>query len=120
MTILLRSLTRPQSSLIVRLQQLRTYSSTPTSLVTIATHPAPHCGCIKVLSLNRPEARNAISRKLLSDLGAAISSLNVFDAAQGQPANPESVRALIIASNVPGVFCAGADLKERISFSLEE
>jgi methylglutaconyl-CoA hydratase len=120
MTILLRSITRPPTSLAIRIQQIRAYSSAPSSLVTTEIFPAPHCGCIKVLSLNRPEARNAISRKLLSDLRAELSSLSLFNPSQGQPANPDSVRALIIASNVPGVFCAGADLKERISFSLEE
>lgn len=32
----------------------------------------------------------------------------------------ETVRAVVFSSNVPGVFCAGADLKERASMSDDE
>lgn len=32
----------------------------------------------------------------------------------------ESVRAVVVSSGVPGVFCAGADLKERTSMSQTE
>lgn len=32
----------------------------------------------------------------------------------------ESVRAVVLSSGVPGVFCAGADLKERATMSESE
>lgn len=32
----------------------------------------------------------------------------------------ESVRAVVLSSGVPGVFCAGADLKERATMSKSE
>ena len=72
---------------------------------------APHVGHIKVLKVNRPSARNAISRQLLSDLQSEVSALNC---------GPKNTRVLIIASAVEGVFCAGADLKERKTFTPDE
>lgn len=88
----------------------RSYSTAP-SLVRSEQRPAPHAGHIQILSLDRPDARNAISRRLLADLRAAIDGLEC---------SPTGLRALIIASNIDGVFCAGADLKERTTFSLDE
>ena len=35
-------------------------------------------------------------------------------------ADDESVRAVVLTSAVPGVFCAGADLKERATMSSDE
>jgi methylglutaconyl-CoA hydratase len=98
--------------------QFRYYSSVQ-SLISSESFPAPHCGTIKVLKLDRPEARNAISRRLLADLKAEIDNLNLFPL-NGGPADNSAVRALILTSNVDGCFCAGADLKERISFSFDE
>jgi methylglutaconyl-CoA hydratase len=88
----------------------RSYSTSP-SLVRSEQRPAPHVGHIQILSLDRPDARNAISRRLLADLRAAVDDLRC---------SPTGLRALILASNVDGVFCAGADLKERATFSLDE
>ena len=58
---------------------------------------------VVVLSLNRPDACNAISTIMLEELEAAMEELQ----------KEESVRCLIITSKVPGIFSAGADLKER-------
>ncbi|PWY98540.1 ClpP/crotonase [Testicularia cyperi] len=66
---------------------------------------------ISVLTLNRPAAKNAISRALLAELDAHVSGL-----ATGS----SSVRALLVRSSVPGTFCAGADLKERKGMSKPE
>lgn len=59
---------------------------------------------IAVLTLNRPEARNAIGVEMLSNLRTRLENLQ-FNS---------SARILIICSTVPGVFCAGADLKVRL------
>ncbi|XP_037094306.1 methylglutaconyl-CoA hydratase, mitochondrial-like [Pollicipes pollicipes] len=58
---------------------------------------------IVAISMNRPAAKNAISRNMLSAMAEAVESVQ-FD---------RTVRAVIIRSLVPGAFCAGADLKER-------
>jgi len=55
-----------------------------------------------VLALNRPGARNALGQQLLSEFEDALRLLR-----------SDPPRALIVSSSVPGVFCAGADLKER-------
>ena len=103
--------------------QSRSFSALP-SLISTESFDAPHCGTIKVLKFDRPEARNAISRRLLADLKSEIDNLDLFPLNGLQPSgsdsNTSAVRALIITSAVDGVFCAGADLKERISFTLDE
>lgn len=74
--------------------------------------PAPGSGHVRILLLNRPQARNALSRQLLSDLSRHVNSI-------AAEANGPT-RALIIASNADSAFCAGADLKERAGMSKEE
>jgi methylglutaconyl-CoA hydratase len=59
-------------------------------------------GKIAVMAFNRPAAKNAFSKYL--------ETLR-FD---------KDVRVLIIRSMVPGIFCAGADLKERLKMKPEE
>jgi methylglutaconyl-CoA hydratase len=92
--------------------RLRCYSTTP-SVIQVKSIPAPHCGSIKILSLNRPAARNAISQQLLSELQHHIEETH---------AEPEDgpTRALILASSVDNAFCAGADLKERAKFTQQD
>lgn len=62
---------------------------------------------IVVLELNRPEAKNALNRTLAANLFQAIDAIK-YDT---------DVRVLIVRSMVPGIFCAGADLKERLKLS---
>ena len=88
------------------------YSSLQSTL-KLSSVPAPHDGSIAVLSLNRPKARNALSRALLSELSGVIEGLH----AEG---GKGSTRALILASESDDAFCAGADLKERLTFTQEE
>lgn len=57
-------------------------------------------GMVEVV-LNRPESRNAIGTLMLEQFR------NVFEAIHHDPL----ARVLILRSGVPGVFCAGADLK---------
>lgn len=56
-----------------------------------------------LITLNRPEALNALSFAIIRELGA------VFDAAAASDA-----RALFITGAGPKAFCAGADIKELI------
>ncbi|XP_054751385.1 methylglutaconyl-CoA hydratase, mitochondrial-like isoform X2 [Lytechinus pictus] len=67
-------------------------------------------GGIVVFGMNRPANKNAISRNLL----------NLFEEAVAKVRFDNNVRALIIRSEAPGIFCAGADLKERIMMPQEE
>ncbi|KAF2234738.1 ClpP/crotonase [Viridothelium virens] len=90
------------------------YSTTNPSTIKVTNIPAPHSGSIRILTLNRPEARNAISRQLLTELRREVDSIH----AEGDGLGP--TRALILASEVDASFCAGADLKERRGMSQEE
>jgi methylglutaconyl-CoA hydratase len=62
---------------------------------------------IVVLELNRPETKNALNRTLAANFFQAIDSVK-YD---------KNVRVLIVRSMVPGIFCAGADLKERLKLT---
>lgn len=93
---------------------LRLYSVAAESpVLKVQNHPAPHSGTIRVLLLDRPDARNALSRQLVSSLQKQIESIDAEGGAG-------STRALIIGSNLDTAFCAGADLKERKTFTEQE
>ena len=83
------------------------------SPIKVQQHPAPHSGIIRVLLLDRPEARNALSRRLVSDLTRHVDEIQAEEGIG-------KTRALIIASNIDQAFCSGADLKERKTFTEEE
>ncbi|KAF2252626.1 ClpP/crotonase [Trematosphaeria pertusa] len=104
---------RPTSQLFLRQIQRCAYSTAPSKVLNVTNIPAPHCGSIRILSLNRPAARNAISTELLAELKHQIKS--VHDEGSRGP-----TRALILASDVDSSFCAGADLKERASFTPQD
>ncbi|HEX9009450.1 MAG TPA: enoyl-CoA hydratase-related protein [Holophagaceae bacterium] len=65
---------------------------------------------IVLLGLDRPEAKNALGCRLMDEFREALAELR-FDAA---------VRVVVLHSLVPGVFCAGADLKERATMAPPE
>lgn len=112
---------------------LRSQYSTSAPLITVTNVPAPNTGHIRVLELNRPAARNAISRSLLAALrtevdgvhaqygpdGEELPAKKIFGGAAGADEKGPT-RALILASAVDSCFCAGADLKERRGFTKEE
>ena len=77
--------------------------------LSIRTVQAPAGGEIVVLRFERPEAMNAFSRALLSDLEAALKG----------PASGAATRALIVTGS-GRAFSAGADLKERAGMSQPE
>ena len=88
------------------------YSSLASHL-KLSTIQAPHTGEISLISLNRPKARNAISKQLLGELSDVVEQLH----SEGPQS---STRALILASDSDEAFCAGADLKERLTFTHAE
>lgn len=123
---------RPVPSTLPRLLR-RLYSSKSTPLINITDVPAPSSGRIRILSLARPAARNAISRQLLWELRSHINAIAGEYNEHGEevPATPKfggsagvdntaPTRALVIASEVDSCFCAGADLKERAGFTADE
>lgn len=65
---------------------------------------------IGMITLNRPEAANALSRDLLRDLNHIINDIEQND----------QLRVVILTANGDKAFCAGADLKERKGMSPEE
>uniref|UniRef100_W5KWN5 AU RNA binding protein/enoyl-CoA hydratase n=1 Tax=Astyanax mexicanus TaxID=7994 RepID=W5KWN5_ASTMX len=65
---------------------------------------------IVVFGMNRPKAKNAISMNLVKLLSDAVESVK----------KNNKVRSVILCSKVPGVFCAGADLKERAKMHQSE
>ncbi|XP_034977480.2 enoyl-CoA hydratase domain-containing protein 2, mitochondrial isoform X2 [Zootoca vivipara] len=67
-------------------------------------------GGIAEILMNRPHARNSLGKVLVDELFETLEVLH-FD---------ESIRVVIIKSKVKGVFCAGADLKERAKMSNTE
>ncbi|TCT04360.1 enoyl-CoA hydratase/isomerase family protein [Aquabacter spiritensis] len=67
-------------------------------------------GPVRILTLNRPAAMNALTGALAADLLAAIRAAEA-DAA---------TRCVVIAGAGAAAFCAGADLKERRTMSADE
>ncbi|XP_054343457.1 enoyl-CoA hydratase domain-containing protein 2, mitochondrial isoform X5 [Pongo pygmaeus] len=60
--------------------------------------------------MNRPSARNALGNVFVSELLETLAQLR----------EDQQVRVLLFRSGVKGVFCAGADLKEREQMSEAE
>src|SRR6478752_1724006 len=58
-------------------------------------------GAVRVLTMNRPQARNALSHDLIRALYAALKTAD----------GDEAVRAVVLTGTDPA-FCAGVDLKE--------
>src|SRR5690349_18676594 len=62
-----------------------------------------HRGTTAWITLNRPDARNALSRSMNVELQELAAGLDERD----------DVRAVVVTGNGDKTFCAGADLKER-------
>lgn len=65
---------------------------------------------IVLFGLDRPMAKNALGRQLLAEFREALRALG----------SDPAVRVVVVHSLVPGVFCAGADLKERAGMAPSE
>lgn len=59
-----------------------------------------HDGAVAVLTINRPPI-NVLDESALNELSAAVQDIEA----------DSTVRAVIVASSIRGVFCAGGDLK---------
>lgn len=70
-----------------------------------------HNAYISVLSLNAHKTKNALSK---DNVYKMLDFLQKFQLSRLED---DKVRALIIRSQVPGIFCAGANLKERQSMN---
>jgi enoyl-CoA hydratase len=64
---------------------------------------------LAILTLNRPQALNALSFALIAEISAALGTIAVSDA-----------RALIITGAGERAFCAGADIKELTGRTLAD
>ncbi len=60
-----------------------------------------HTGHVRVLTLNRPESRNALNPELIGALSDALRSATA----------DEGVRAVVITGSGEKAFCAGMDLR---------
>lgn len=65
---------------------------------------------IAIIGLNKPQTKNAFSKSMVNNLAGALDVLT----------HDKNVRAIIIRSMLPDVFCAGADLKERATMTPQE
>lgn len=65
---------------------------------------------VAVFAMNRPSAKNSFGKVFMEQLHEAIASVK----------HDRDVRTVIVKSDVPGIFSAGADLKERPKMTEEE
>ncbi|KAI0230903.1 Methylglutaconyl-CoA hydratase, mitochondrial [Lamellibrachia satsuma] len=93
---------RPRSFLNISTILSRSLASSSSDDVNVEFLDGDRTG-VAVCSLTRPEAKNAISIGLRSQLRDALKMLKSL----------KDVQVMILRSSVPGIFCAGADLKER-------
>lgn len=66
-------------------------------------------GAVAVLTINRPERRNALGDALVAELGSRLRALD----------NDSAIGACVLTGAAPG-FCAGSDLKELGAMDLRE
>lgn len=90
--------------------RLRPFSSASSSAELLLERLSGSDSGIAVLTLNRGPRKNALGRSMVSTLRSQMQSLAV----------DSSVRVVLLQSAVPGVFCAGADLKERAEMAPAE
>ncbi|MEA3332919.1 MAG: enoyl-CoA hydratase-related protein [Pseudomonadota bacterium] len=62
---------------------------------------------VLIVTLNRPESMNSLSRELLADLNKLVSEISV----------DKTVRVVVITGAGEKSFCSGADLRERATMS---
>lgn len=97
------------SKLYVRNYKFKTFSTKPTQehtqeLVKVEQLKNDDKGIV-VIGLNRPWSKNALNKHLVDQL------FNIFK----QLYTNNDVQVVIFRSLIKGIFCAGADLKERLT-----
>ncbi|XP_036334037.1 methylglutaconyl-CoA hydratase, mitochondrial [Rhagoletis pomonella] len=106
---MLRSFTRLTSPRL--LNALRTFATADTGKEEILVERlGGERKGITVISLNRPQAKNSFSRSLVKAFENVLDELE----------HDNGSRCVILRSASPGIFCAGADLKERKTMTQEE
>ncbi|CEG43691.1 enoyl-hydratase isomerase domain-containing protein [Plasmopara halstedii] len=65
---------------------------------------------IVVFNMDRPEARNALGSQFMAEFRQALDQVRY---------DPKA-RVIVLRSVIPKVFCAGADLKERLTMTQSE
>ncbi|UZJ57381.1 hypothetical protein CBS101457_006701 [Exobasidium rhododendri] len=105
-----RPLTLNLSAILACQRQTRFYSVPAPSAQAFLEPSSASVPGITLLTLNRPETKNAISQQMIRELEAAVE----------QARSDKNTRVLILRSAVPKTFCAGADLKERKSMSMDQ
>lgn len=71
--------------------------------------PVTRDGRVAVLTIDRPNRRNALGRELVSGIGKALRDLD----------SDNSIGAIVLTGTPPG-FCAGSDLKELGELSISD
>lgn len=66
---------------------------------------------VGVISMNDPKFKNALSKN------SVYSMIEILQKLETEIVETNKIRALIVRSLIPGIFCAGANLKERQSMS---
>ncbi|XP_075232084.1 methylglutaconyl-CoA hydratase, mitochondrial [Lycorma delicatula] len=83
--------------------------SFPQQEVVLDVLEKPYKG-ITVLGLNKTSSKNSLSKSLIEQFNFVLENIECS----------ERTRVLILRSLVPRVFCAGADLKERLEMTHSE
>ncbi|XP_028642127.1 enoyl-CoA hydratase domain-containing protein 2, mitochondrial isoform X1 [Grammomys surdaster] len=97
-----RALRLPRPWMSPGARDCASHATTRTPEIQVQALTGPNQGITEIL-MNRPHARNALGNVFVSELLEALAQLR----------EDQQVRVLLFRSAVKGVFCAGADLKER-------
>ena len=97
---------RPISRIVSTKACLRAFTVSTGKNVLVEKHD----NGVATLSLNRHEGKNSLSKAMIEEFNHAVAQLH----------NDQQVKVVVVKSNVEKVFCAGADLKERLTMSSDE
>jgi methylglutaconyl-CoA hydratase len=78
---------------------------------------------ITIFKLNRPRVRNALGQQLIHELSLALDDLESQYSkvdTNMTTSSTHQTRCVILTSQTPHIFCAGADLQERAVMSLPD
>ncbi|XP_011184164.2 methylglutaconyl-CoA hydratase, mitochondrial [Zeugodacus cucurbitae] len=107
---MLRIFTRLASPTLFQTLRIRGFATAETGKEILVERLDGERKGITVISLNRPQAKNSFSRSLVETFENVIDELE----------HDNGSRCVILRSSSPGIFCAGADLKERKTMTQDE